>query len=347
MKELRAKALEIYKMTVLESWVTGLLTGLLITGIICLGFLVPGINAILVPFVCLPILFAAHYSHLGVHLNQRLTFGNTVRQFFAYFRPPFNSSFGVIIAILKSLLVFVVTETFLSFFGVQITYLINPGITNSIEAVQTYLFESEEMMAYEDLINLFALNNNALLIYMCVVALPAFILAVGFFIYNICRNSIGIYLRFNIDNPNTQYIKMVMNHAHRMFRKKMFTSWMGLNWPIILLYFLGSIGATIAMAFFTVNPLTIMTASIAGGTLLISFFLPFYLPNMEAMYDTFAPIYHASSLAVNDMIKKTAEENARRAQEEKEFFEKMIRDMENAQEEESKDKEKDPTDGSN
>ena len=327
MKELRNKAWDIYKTTALESWVVGLLTGLLITGLLCLDFIVPGINILMVPFVCLPILFAAHYSHLGVHLKQKLTFSGTLRQTFGYFGRPFNSSFGVMSSILKSIIVFLATELFFSLFGLQITYVINPGINDSIESMQNYLLEASTM-TYEDILNLFTMNNNALLLYIAIVMLPAYILAVGFFIYNISRNSLGIYLRINMANNDPNYIKMVSRQANRFYRWKIVKSWFSLNWPMIVLFFLGSIGASIASILLTQNPFITISASVAGGVLLLAFFMPFYLCNMEAIYDTFAPAYQVAAQQVNDLIKRTAEENARRAQEEKEFFDKMLKEME-------------------
>ncbi len=349
MKELRAKAWSFYKITALESWVVGLLTGLLITGLLCLDFVIPGINILIVPFISLPILFAAYYSHLGVHLNQRLTFGNTMRFIFTYYRTPFNSSFGVISSILKGLLVFLGTELLFSFFGVQLTYLINPGIEASIDSFQNYLLESSFLVSYDDLMNLLTLNNNALLIYVCIVTLPAFILGVGFFIYSISRNSIGIYLRLNMAENDARYIKMVMATTNRVLPRKMFKSWMALNWPMIVLYLLGATGGAIGMVFLTKNPLTIMSGAIAGGVLLLALFMPFYLPNMEAIYDTFSNAYRAGANKVNEMLRQTAIENAKRAQEEKEYFEKMLHDMEEhvkELEKENEEKEKDPSNGS-
>lgn len=346
MKELRAKAWSFYKNTALESWVVGLLTGLLITGLLCLDFVVPGINIIIFPFISLPILFAAYYSHLGVHLNQRLTFSSTMRYMFAYYRPPFNSSFGVLTSILKSLLVFLGTELVFSFFGVQLTYLINPGIEASIESFQNYLLESQFLMSYDDIMNLLIMNNNALLIYVYIVTLPAYILAIGFFIYNISRNSIGIYLRLNMAENDARYIKMVMATTNRVLPRKMFKSWMALNWPMIILYFVGAIGGAIGMVFLTKNPLIIMSGAIAGGVLLLAFYMPFYLPNMEAIYDTFSNAYRAGANKVNEMLKQTAIENAKRVQEEKEYFEKILHEMEEHVKEVEKEKEKDPSDGS-
>lgn len=327
MKKLRSKAWNIYKTTALESWVVGLLSGLLITGLLCLDFVVSGLSVIIVPFICLPILFAAHYSHLGVHLKQKLTFGGTLRQTFGYYKRPFNSSFGVLSSILKSIIVFLVTEVFLSLFGLQITYLINPGINDSIESMQNYFIEATSV-TYEDMLNLFRMNNNALLLYVSIVMLPAFILSVGFFVYNTTRNSLGIYLRINMSNNDPNYIKMVNSRTNRFYHWKIFKSWMSLNWPMIILYFLGSIGASVAALIITQNPFIVISAAVAGGILLISFFMPFYLCNMEAIYDTFAPAYQVAAQQVNDMIKKTAEENAKRAQEEKEYFDRMLKEME-------------------
>ena len=91
------------------------------------------------------------------------------------------------------------------------------------------------------------------------------------------------------------------------------------------------------------DPEISIVAEIIGG---MTTALDFILRAMRAGKHVVTP--NKAVIAANyDLLKKTAEENARRAQEEKEFFEKMIRDMEKAQEEESKDKEKDPTDGSN
>lgn len=330
-KHLRQKALDIYKQTWLESWLVGLLSGLLITGIICLDFILPLMVVLTIPFLCLPILFAAHVSHMGLNFNGRLTFRGTIKQIFFYFRSPFYSSFGFFSSLLKSLAVFVITEVFLSFFGQQLTYLINPGINDSIQALYDYLTDLSDPVVM-DIETFFTMNDYALLIYMSIVVVPAFILAVAFFIYNISRNSIGIYLRMNIPNPDHGYVKMVQNETHRRNRMPMFKAWMSLNWPGILLFFLGSIGAAIALTLLTHNPINILVGCIAGGALLLSFFMPFYLCNMEAIYEMFAPSYQRGAEYVNHMIKEAAEVNARRAQEEKEYFDRLLRDIEEQKE---------------
>lgn len=330
MKPLRQRALDIYKKTALESWLVGLLSGLLITGIICLDFILPLMVVLTIPFLCLPILFAAHVSHMGLNYNGRLTFRGTIKQIFFYFKSPFYSSFGFFSSLLKSVIVFIATEIFLSFFGQQITYFINPGINDSIQALYDYMMDFSNT-SVTDIETFFTMNDNALLIYMGIVVIPAFILAVAFFIYNIARNSIGIYLRMNIPNPDHGYIKMVINDTHRRNRMLMFKAWMSLNWPGIILFFLGSIGAAIALLFYTQDPVSILVGCIGGGVFLLSFFMPFYLCNMEALYEMFAPAYQRGAENVNRMIKEAAEVNARRAQEEKEYFDRVLKDIQNQQ----------------
>ncbi len=347
MSNLKQDAKQIYKQTWIESWVIGFLSGLLIVGFVSLGFLLPGIGFLLTPLVCLPILFSAQLSHMSIHYNGKITFTNALKQFFIYFTHPFNSSFSFFKSLLKALLVFLATELFLSIFASQILYLFNTDLEDSVVILEEYISDLSTF-SMDGFLEILALNDYALLTYFKIAILPAYILAVAYFVYNILRNATNIFPRMNIQTDNIAFLKAVINHENRFNRRAMFKAWMSLNWPGIILYFVGSIGATVASFFFTNNPFMYLTVSVVGGLLMLCFYLPFYLCNQEALYNYFAPAYKVSADKVSEMAKQAALENARRAQEQKEYFDDLLKEMEKHQQNESDDvdNEKDPDNGS-
>ena len=343
MKELRKQALELYKETALESWIIGLLSGLLIAGLVALCFLSPILALLVVPFICMPLFFSMHSSHTFLHVDQRLTFTGTMRQFFLYFTRPFNSSFSFISSLFKSLLAFVATEAFISLFGIQITYLINPGINDSIQAFQNYLTELSDF-SIEEFDYLMSMNNYALSTYITIVMVPSTIISVGFFLYFVMNNSINLYLRLTSSVDNFVLLKAAQNHAKRMNRGRLFKSWMSLNWPLIPLYLVGAIGGSVGFGFISKDPAIIATAGVVSGLILISFYLPFYLCNMEALFENMLPSYRNAIDYVTKMAKQAAEDNARKAREEEEYFQRIVENMEKEMQKNKEEKKNDNED---
>ena len=339
MSPIRKRAREIYRKTMLESWLIGLLTGLLITGLLALNILAPGTFLIIIPLLCLPLMFAAHVVHIHAKTNT-ITFMDTLRGFTSYFVRPFNSTFSFFMSLLKSVGVFFALEITLSFIGQPVTFLINHGINDSLEQVNALM--SSEAITWNDLLNVIYANNYALLIYLCIVLIPAFVFAFIAFIYFASRSSQSLYLRLRYRDGNPQFIKYVHSYFIATNRGRTIKDYLSLNWPLYVLLLLGAIGGTVGMSFLNKDPLKLIAAAFTGAALFATFFLPFYLCNHEAIGECYMKDYEDSINHVNEMITKSMEMQMARTKEEQERLQEALtkareqmKEENNAQEEEN------------
>lgn len=342
MNALRKNALAIYKRSILESWLIGLFSGILIAAILAINIFVPSLSIILVPFVVLPILFSAILSHIRLRYNEPLAFSKTLKQFILFFRFPFNSSFSYIGSFFKSLVVFLGFTFLGSSLGLYLTTIFRPGISDSLSALQDILNKGNGI-TMEEVQDLLAMNDYALFFYLSIIILPATFFFSLVLIYFVTRNATGVYLRTNIKSNNPQFIKLVQNYVYARYRMKMFKKYMYLNWPLLVLYALGYIDTCIFMLFNSKSVLDISAYAIAGGTLAMSLYLPFYYCNMEAIYSDSALIYSEGLEYITSRILRNMEMNNKNMEEEKRKFEDIVKnnDIEN-----DNDNEKDPPMGS-
>ena len=318
MNPLRQKAKDIYRQTALESWLIGVLTGLLITGLVALNILVPASIFIVFPLVCLPLLFAAHMSHLQLKSGQQITFGNNMKNYAGFFHRPYNSTFSFLMSLLKAVGVFFVIELTMSFIGQPITMIFNSGINDSIETLNNLL--GSEGVTLNDIYDVFYMNNYALLIYFCIVILPAFALAFIAFIFFISRSSTSLYLRIRFPNANPQMLKYVQTYFFAMNRGRTLKDYWSLNWPMYVLLLLGAIGGAIGFSFISKDPIKLVGATLTGSLLLTIPFLPFYLCNMEAIGESYREDYDITINKINEAAVRNMEA---RMQQEKELQAKM------------------------
>ena len=343
MSIIRQSSFNLYKKTVVESWSIGLLTGLLIAGFIALGFLYLPIVFFAIPLLCLPALFAAHLSHFGLRFAPDITFSKAARQFLAYYRSPFNSSFGFFSSLLKSFLVFLAAQFIFAGIGYYIAQAINPGVIDSMNRFMDLSANATEISA-EALNEVLYANNNALLLYIGIAEIPSFVVAFMFFTYFISRNSIGIFLRVNIPSNNPQFIKYVQSYTNRQHRGRMLKDYWSLNWPLYLLMIIGAAGGAIGFSFLTNSPEYSLVAALSGAVLLSSFFLPFYLNNMEAIYDKYREAYNSNVQVVTQMIMTSIETNIQENIDEMEKLKKQFEENRNRDNSGDDSNKKDPND---
>ena len=346
MSKIRESAFELYKKTTLESWIIGLLSGLLISGFIGLGFVSFILTLIAVPFFCIPIIFAAHISHYSLRFGREITFTGTLRQFFAYFRRPFSSSFSFFPSFLKSLIVFFIGQTVFAVIGYYIASTINPGLTDSMNHfIEVYSNNVEMTMdAFDELL---LENNGALLLFVAISEIPAFVLSFLVFTYFASRSSLGIFIRINTPSNNVQFIRAVQADATRNHRGEMAKDYWSLNWPLFVLLLLGAAGGGIGFSFINNDPEICLAAALTGGALLGSFFLPFYLNNMEAIYDKYREAFATSAKNISKLIMSSIEVNIQENIDEMEKLKKQLEEeglyKENPDQEEEKEKDPDDT----
>ena len=343
MSTIRQSAIEIYKKTTLESWIIGLLSGFLVSGLIGLGFLSFLLTLVAVPLVCLPIIFAAHLSHYGVRFGKEITFSSALRQFALYFRRPFSSSFSFFPSFLKALITFFIAQTIFAAVGYYIALAIKPGLTDSMNQFLEVYSNSVDM-TLDTLDELLLANDGALLFFVAISEIPAFAIAFLVFAYFASRSSVGIYIRLNTPSNNTQFIRVVQADATRRNRGAMFKDYWSLNWPLFVLMLLGAAGGGIGFYFINNEPELCLAAALTGGSLLASFFLPFYLNNIEAIYEKYREEFNYSVKNISRMIMTSIESNIQENIDEMEKLKKQLEEDGLLKDNPEEDNEKDPDD---
>lgn len=344
MSNLRSNAIAIYKRTWLESWLIGLFTGVLIASILALNYFFPTLWILTVPLIILPIFFAGITSHLRLRINEPLTFSKSLKEFTLFYRFPFNSSFSYIGSFFKSLIILFAFILLGSSLGFSIAYILKPGLNNSLAELETIMNDGRNI-TFELIHDLLVMNDYALFTYLCIIILPAFFFFTLVLLYFLTRNATGVYLRNNIKTNNPQFIRLVQNYVYAKYRMKMFKKYMALNWPLLVLYLLGFVSGTAFMMNMSISLFNILASALAGGILAVSFFLPFYFCNMEAIYSDSAAYYADGLEYVSKRIMATMDMNAQNVEEQRKHFEELLRKQKEEQEEE--DNKKDPPSESN
>ena len=206
--------------------------------------------------------------------------------------------------------------------GIYFTQLFKPGITESLDALQQALNEGN--ITLETVDSLLSMNDYALFVYLCIILLPAFYFFCIALLYFLLRNATGVYLRNNIKSDNPQFIKLVHNYVYSKYRMRMFKKFMSLNWPFILFFSTGFTASLIVMLFFTKSVLAIASIALAGGMLTLTFFLPFYLCNMEVIYLDSASYFSDGLEYVTVRILNAMDMSNRMNEEQRKRYEDML-----------------------
>ena len=337
-KDIRKHAWATYKETPVANWVLGLTTGLIVAAFIAIDLAVNGISFVLFPFLILPILFSATISHVMIKTNHTVTFGSSIKAFGTYYQGTFFGCFSVIRSILKSLLIFLITEMTMSFVVSSILYATNSDFINAMN--EFYKIMEENALTLDTFQNLFYMYDGILFTYICVVAFPSIYIAIMFFIYNLSRNSITIYYRMHSRNTNARYNRLVYSDVLRYQRGPMLKAYLSLNWPLFVLLAFGLAGGTVLGYFWSPDLLTMFSCGILGGAVLSMFFLPFYFSNQEALYDSFIFQFKESTSNIAKLLMETLQENIDLSMEQKEELEKSLQIEDEP--EDAEDNKKDP-----
>lgn len=336
-------AYKTYKIAPLSSWILGLTTGILMSAVIALDLLVPCLSVLTFPFLILPMVFSATFQHIIFKTNGQLTVGSSVRSFGLYYRREFNSSFGFLFSLLKSIILFFTVEMLVSFVLSYILQTTNPAFSESVENLYVTLESGD--LTLENLNEILYAHGDVLFNYMCSVLFPAIFLAILFLIYNLSRNSLMIYYRLNLKGVNGRFVAMVYRDTVRRNRMRMLGDYFKLNWPLYLLLVAGFVGGILGGYFWKKDLITMLSLGLLGGTFLSSFFLPFYFGNQEALFDFYANEINISSNNVTKYMLMSLQSNIDLSVEEKERLEKALNDMQDPLEDHKPDDNKKDPDG--
>ena len=325
--KLKTSALNHYRVSRSAAWVLGLTTGILIAAILAIDLVVPGLVILTFPFIILPLIFSATMQHLMIHHGANITLTGSFRSFFLYFRQAFFGSFNYLFSLLKSVIIFISVELIVSFLA---SFLFQTFSKEFVEAIN-YMYAAVETneVTIETLEQILAMHNGILSIYFAIVIVPAFFIAVLFLIYFISRFSVSIYMRFRAKAINSRFVRFVYGDVVRRKRGEMLFDYLSLNWPLFILLIFGFAGGSVLGFYWQHDFTTMLACGMILGALLSSFFLPFYFPNQEALYDKYEVEFRNSANNIARMLVRNIQNDIEISQEEKERLEKAIADANN------------------
>ncbi len=286
-KEAFAYSKKYYKAHPLNSWVLGITCAIFFAALYGFDLALPGLNYIVIPLLGIPFLFASILTHFQLKMNNEVRTRNFFRFFAVYFTRPFRSSFRVLISFFKS----IVVDAFFTIVLFIIIYLFftnNYGDTfnnNFVGFFETITDASLTTTAYNDAVQGYlSANNNMLYVFFNLIFIPSSFISCLAFLYFISLESFSIFVRLNAPQNPPVFIRVALKEAIKKQGKSFYGTYLGLNWPLFLLFIIGFVGGlTISLQF---NGDATFASSIAmmAGLGLTSFFVPFYFNNMEAIY---------------------------------------------------------------
>ena len=325
--KLKMAALNHYRVSRSAAWVLGLTTGILIAAIIAIDLLVPGLVIITFPFIILPLIFSATMQHLMVHHGANITLTGSFRSFFLYFRQAFFGSFNYVISLLKAIIIFIGVELTVSFTASFFFQAFSKDFVDAMNYMYAVLETNDVTM--ETLEGVLTMNNGILAVYLSIIVVPAFFIAILFLIYFISRYSVSIYMRFRARAINSRFVRFVYSDVVKRKRGEMLKDYLSLNWPLFLLLIIGFAGGAVLGFYWQHDFITMLTCGMVLGAFLSSFFLPFYFPNQEALFDKYEVDFKNGANNIAQMLVKNIQNDIEISQEEKERLEKAIADANN------------------
>lgn len=282
-KEIRQNAFNGYKKHRLNSWILGIIAGLFIGALCLTGIVSAFLFYILVPFIVLPFFFSMAMNHLALREKDELRFSNIFGFFGLYYRSPFSSSFAFFISFLKAFIIDLIVSiiaTGVSYYIFSQSETFVATMNQLIETMSLNGYSSEEItMALEanggELGRFFDLTNAISYI---ALALP--------FMFFVCKEEITIYLRVNL--RNVPLANQISRQCIKMNSKKYNKLYFALNWPLLVIWLVGTVGGMLLSIFAFDNYAISGVIGIAMSLALSSVFLPFYFANMEAIFEELA-----------------------------------------------------------
>ena len=331
---LRSSSFNRFKTNLSSYIAVGIMCGLFLILSMIFAFIDPALLIIAVPLLAMPFLFASHIACYYLELDQPINMSAYFRYFVGFFRGQFRGSFRGIISFLKSLAFYFVSVfiaaiiLFLVFRAYYGETFINAyrSLINQYSATQDY--------TYEDIWNTLNENNGLLLtfiIYVTVLGIPLTMLA---FIYYISFSSLSIYYRAGVTVAAPPLLKMSVSNTYALHRHEMRKDWFKLNWPMLVLSFVGMLAGA-AIDIFLVRRVDLLPGFvIVGGVVFLMFYLPLYFVNMETIYKKYENYFkEGNQHAIEDLLNRI-QSSIDLSEEEKRTLEESLRGINNQEDDE-------------
>lgn len=300
-KEINKQALDNFKKNQTYYWILGIFCGLLMGGCYALSLISNVFLLIIIPFLIVPIFFAGHVAFIAIQQNEKITFGKALNYFLLYFKAPFNSSFAFMKSFFKCLLVLILSTIIFSVCSYQILNAIFPARMHEFITELNALINSSSF-TIDDVNKLFDVFKDIYLPMTYTAVIPAVAITTIFAVYFNTTYSMNVYFRLAcpIKDPTILLMisKIVGTKTKGTFKKDYFY----LIWPLYIIMGIGFTCGIIASIFMNRD---YAFASIFAVTLSLgaaSLFLPFYFPKMQALYESYSPIYQGALIAATSNL---------------------------------------------
>lgn len=311
----------------------GVMGGLFLLITMVIAFISPTLLIITIPLVGLPCLFASHIAAYYLQINQPVTFSAYLRYYTGFFRSQFRSSFRALISFLKSLIFYfasVLIAGIILYFIFQYQY--GDVFVKSVGDLTYYYFFSPEATT-EELLEILNANNGLLLTFIIYISAFGIPLAMLAFIYYISFSSLSIYYRANVVFAAAPLLRMTINNTYSLNRKNMRKDWFSLNWPILVLSFVGMVGFA-ALDLLLIKRVDLLPAFVmVGGVVPLMFYLPFYFTNMEVIYKKYEEEFKKGNQRAIEEVLRKIQNSIDLSEEEKRSLEQSLQGKSNDEEE--------------
>lgn len=336
-KNLLKRRNDISKVNRMDEWTLSIVGGLTLACLMLIGVLShTSLFLLIVPFLVLPLFYSFHIMHTGFSAGKRLTFSNSLKFFSLYFKKPNSSSFSFISTLGRTLLVFFISNFFITvitgvvfyniypdLFDLVISEFLSGAVTGNFDGV--YLLISENLEIYTT--------------FTLIIELSSFCIASFVFLHYMSFNSLSIYLRLYMRGSPVSFINSVFKYTVKKNKKQITKDYFLLLWPFYVLFFIGVLGSIPLLLLYTTNVNFIVIVALACGVLLSCLFFPLYFSSKEAIFEKYQLAFQTNSFVVAEELLNRIQAKINISEEESDEIRNTINNIKNQKEQESSDKE--------
>ena len=340
---LRRSAIEKFKMNPLAFVCLGVFFCIFASLCVALSLLVPFLGAIAIVLFAIPLLFGVIVQTMNVAFFEKVEFKFIVLLSFGYYNPQFAGSLRVLWTFLKSIIIELISFIIIILITGAVAHSLHPAEFDGAFALFRQEFLSGSMTG-EELTSILDMNGRILLhVYNISICGSALVFYIAF-IFQLFYNTLGIYFRSVLKPTALMLGKRSINSAIRANKGKILKDFLYLNWPLLVLGLLGACLGGYLSIVVSKDYIYIQDFGLIGALLLMAFYFPMYLANMNALYEKY---HFIVILGVNNSIKETmekiqknidlSEEDKEKIKETLDAYDREIKEMEEEEDENKKD----------
>lgn len=334
-KELRKAAINNYKNSIFPSWILGISLAIFAAVIVSTGLISEFLMYPLIVLFLFPFFFSTIVSHINSKRNETLTFSKQFSRSLLFFRNGNYRSFKIIPAFLYSFLIYGLIAIFGTIIAIVVFKNIHPEAFSEIYQSLTEIIYSGEDFTYQEILDSY---QDVIFIYELAVIGPASLCAITFFIYRTTLQAIYVYAKNFLHRFQALLISAIHNLVFRTHKKAIIKDYLSLNWPMLVMFPLFSIGSGVIVYLFIRQEIfSVMILGFVGGFLSLLFFLPFYFGNMEAIFNKYMIEYKKGTIEIINGIREQQLGDGVAMEESEEQINNAINNLDNPDDEDNLD----------